>query len=233
MNTRKIKDGKTLATSLIMVSMLWGTGARAGEPGRGLSGQFEKDFLRMIINHHYCALRITELAAGTDLHREVQTTAGEGTSPTPGTASTPAKSRLEDIRSLARRNNRMQHEEILMAQGFLRKWYGISHAPQLDEDGRNLIQTLERAAAGAPFDHRFLEVFSRHHYVALTPSMTCVVASDPRHEELQRYCRSMVQAQLADIEEMRHLLNMEFNIPDYQPTRGICGVHSGSDRDAP
>ncbi|MFC0132970.1 DUF305 domain-containing protein [Massilia eurypsychrophila] len=185
----------------------------------------------MIINHHYCALRITELAAGTDVHRDPQTTSAQGTSPTPCTASTPAKSRMDDVKSLARRNNRMQREEIMMAQDFLRKWYDVTHQPQLDEEGRSMIYALERAPAGPQFDRKFLEVFSRHHYMALTPSMTCVVASDIRHEELQGYCRGMVQAQLADIEEMRHMLAATFNIADYQPIRGVRGLHTGSERE--
>lgn len=231
MNTDKLKTINAVLAGVLFVAMALPISATADEPGRGLTAQYEKNFLHMIIDHHYSALRITELAAGTDIHRDPQTTNAEGTSPTPGTASTPAKSRMDDIKSMARRNNRMQREEIMMAQSFLRKWYGISHEPQLDEEGRSMINTLEHTPAGAPFDHKFLEVFSRHHYMALRPSMTCVVASDIEHEELQRYCRGMVQAQLADIEEMRHMLASEFSIVDYQPTQGIRGVHTGSDRE--
>ncbi len=189
MNLHKLKKKSQLPPALALP-----LNATADEPGRGLTAQYEQDLLRMIINHHYSALRITELAAGTAVHRDPQTTATEGTSPTPGTASTPAKSRMDDVKSLARRNNRMQREEIMMAQSLLREWYGVTHQPQLDEEGRRMIHTLEHAAAGPQFDHTFLEVFSRHHYMALTPSMTCVAARDIRHEELQRYCRGMVQA---------------------------------------
>ena len=64
--------------------------AHADGPGRGATAQFEKNYLVFIINHHYSALRMTELAAGTDLTRDAQVVAPqEVTSPTPGFNATP------------------------------------------------------------------------------------------------------------------------------------------------
>ena len=37
----------------------------ADGPGRGFTAQFEIDFLKFTIDHHFGALRMTELAAGT------------------------------------------------------------------------------------------------------------------------------------------------------------------------
>ena len=54
---------KLLTTALIVGAC---APTLADEPGRGWSADFEKRYLRMIIDHHYSALRITELAAGTD-----------------------------------------------------------------------------------------------------------------------------------------------------------------------
>lgn len=34
------------------------------EPGRGLTAQFEIEFMKFTLDHHFAALRITELAAG-------------------------------------------------------------------------------------------------------------------------------------------------------------------------
>lgn len=220
----------TVGAVLLVTSLLPGVAA-ADEPGRGLTAEFETNFLKMIIDHHYSSLRITELAAGTAVHRSPQIKPDEGTAPTPGTAATPAKSTLQEVKSLARRNNRMQREEILMAQDFLKKWYGLSHAPQLDQEGRQMIALLEKVAAGPEFDHAFLEVFSRHHYMALTPGVNCIVASELRHDELHRYCEGMVHAQLNDIADMRDLLAKRFGIVDYQPTKGIRGTHSGGHRE--
>lgn len=61
--------------------------AHADGPGRGNTAQFERSYLVFIINQHYSALRMTELAAGTDPMRDAQVVAPqEGTSPTPGLA---------------------------------------------------------------------------------------------------------------------------------------------------
>lgn len=198
----------------------------ADEPGRGLTAPFEVHYLRFIIDHHYSALRMTELAAGTDIERDTAITMEEGAAPTPDTATTPAKASMDEIKSMARQGNRMQREEILKAQGFLNQWYGINHTPRLRKDGRAAIQVLEHAAPGEEFDHLFLEVFSRHHYNALEPSQTCIVASDIKHEELHRYCSQIVHAQTAAIENMRKLLSVQFEIHDYQPLKGIKGQHS-------
>lgn len=43
--------------------------AFANGPGRGATATFEKNYLVFIIDHHYSALRMTELAAGTDTQR--------------------------------------------------------------------------------------------------------------------------------------------------------------------
>ena len=55
----------TLALSCAAVAVV---GADA--PGRGLTAPFEREYLRFVIDHHFAALRITELAAGTDLTRD-------------------------------------------------------------------------------------------------------------------------------------------------------------------
>jgi hypothetical protein len=59
------------------------TTARADAPGRGLTAPFEVAFLKMAIDHHFAALRVTGLAAGTDATRDPELSPEEGTSPTP------------------------------------------------------------------------------------------------------------------------------------------------------
>lgn len=204
------------------------TASLADDPGRGLTAEFEKRYLRQIIDHHYSALRLTELAAGTDLHRDDGISPMEGTSPTPRTNPVQGKAASDDIKSMARANNRMQREEILKAQAFLRDWYGIIYNPRLTPDGQAQISVLEKAAPGRAFDHLYLEVLSRHHYMALGPSLDCQIASDLLHVTLHRYCSGIVHAQLNEIQEMREMLSKEFGIHDYQPLSGDRGRHSGT-----
>lgn len=204
--------------------------AQADGPGRGLTAQFEKEYLAFIIDHHYSALRMTELAAGTDEHRDMAIdNPNEGTSATPNTSATPAKAGAEQIKSMARQENRMQREEILTAQQYLQEWHGISHVPQLSPEGQQQIQLLEQAAAGPQFDQAFLETFSRHHYLALAPSQDCQVKADIQHDALIHYCEGIVRTQTRAINEMREQLCKKFNTCDYQPAPGIKGQHSSNE----
>lgn len=216
---------RLLTTSLIAAAS--GTSFADG-PGRGLTAEFEKRYLRNIIDHHYSALRITELAAGTDHQRDDDISPIEGTSPTPRTNPVQGKAGSDEIKSMARMNNRMQREEILTAQRFLRDWYGISYSPRLSPEGQAQITVLEKAPTGHGFDHLFLEVLSRHHYMALGPSADCQVAADQLHHALIRYCSAVVHSQIKDIQEMREMLSKEFGYHDYQPQSGERGRHSGN-----
>jgi uncharacterized protein (DUF305 family) len=198
----------------------------ADGPGRGLTAQFEIDFLKLTIDHHFGALRLTELAAGTDTKRNAEISPREGTSPSPEYPSTAAKALLDEVKSLARRNNRMQREEILTAQTFLREWYGITYEPRLTADALEAITHLEEAEPGKAFDIEFMEIFSRHHFMIVQAATACLVASELRHHELRRLCRGFVDNQISDIDEMRHLLCEQYGICDYQPLEGMEGRHS-------
>ena len=177
------------------------------------------------------ALRMTELAAGTDAVRDAALQSEEGTSPTPETVPVNAKAKADDLKSLARRNNRMQREEIGEAKQFLKNWYGVDYEPRLRPMARAQIAILERAPSGDEFDHLFMEVLSRHHFLAVIPSVTCQVSADVTHEPLRRYCSGIVHGQVNDISMMREMLCDRFSICDYVPIVGLKGRHSGADGD--
>lgn len=206
----------------VLVCGVLASAAHADAPGRGQTGDFEKAYLQFIIDHHYSALRITELAAGTDLQRDAPIdNPQEGTAPTPNTNSTPAKSSDDQIKSMSRQANRTQREEILKAQKFLRDWYGINYTPQLTAKGRQQIQELEQAPAGAEFDRTFLQTFSNHHYRALFPSLACQVKRDIAHDQLERYCSGIVHSQTNQINDMRKMLCDRFSVCDFVPTENL------------
>ncbi len=195
--------------------------AQADGPGRGSTAQFEKNYLVFIIDHHYSALRMTELAAGTDPMRDTQVVAPqEGTSPTPGFGATPAKASDDEIRSMARMGNREQREEIGRAQRFLHEWYGIHYQPQLTADGRRMIAMLEGTPAGAQFNRVFLRTFSGHHLSALAPSLHCTVKSDLNHDGLRRYCENIVVVQKNGINDMREILCKQYADCGFIPLTG-------------
>lgn len=202
--------------------------AKADGPGPGLTGPFERAYLRFIIDHHYAALRMTELAAGTLLQPPpAPVTPDDLTSPSPHFPPTDAKAASPELRSLARRNNRTQREEILMAQTFLQRWYNENYQPRLTSENQQRIDILENTAPGNSFDVEFSRVLSRHHFVALGPSLQCMVADDVTHIALERYCNNIIHGQVSDIDEMRHLLAQQYGIVDYQPLEGLEGKDSG------
>ena len=203
------------------VPFLGTASAHADGPGQGQTARFEVEFMQMAIDHHFAALRMTELAAGTDIQRDADINASEGTSPTPGFAATPAKSSQDDLKSMARRNNRMQREEIMTMQGFLRDWYGIQYMPRLRPENASQIALLERAQVGADFNQHFYKVFSRHHYTLMEPVNACMTGTDLAHEELRKECRNMWHSQISDIDMMRMELKKHYGIVDYQPFRNM------------
>ncbi len=227
------------ATALLAIVAAMPLAASANGPGQGLTARFEVEFMQMTIDHHFAALRMTELAAGTDLQRNPEISASEGTSPTTGFAASPAKATLDDLKSMARRNNRMQREEIMTLQRFLKDWYGIQYQPRVREENRAMIAILERAQPGADFNHLFYETFSRHHYTLMEPVNGCMTGTDLEHFELRRECRNMWHSQISDIDMMRNELKKHFNIVDYQPFKNLeplrgnngapRGQHSGND----
>lgn len=141
----------------------------ADQRGRGLTANFEVEFLKLVIDHHFSALRMTELAAGTDVTRSAEISPREGTAPTPGFPAATAKATLDDLKSLARRNNRMQREEIQELQARLQSWYGIAHEPTIQPESQAMLDVLDKAAPGSAFNHAFYEVFSRHHFTLMEP----------------------------------------------------------------
>ncbi|RIL07255.1 MAG: DUF305 domain-containing protein [Proteobacteria bacterium] len=225
--SRRHRCGVFLAAGSIIAAAILGLPQRAAseEPGAGLTASFEVRFLKSAIDHHFAALRMTELAVGTDAVRDSEISPDEGTAPTPAYPSSEAKSALEEIKSLARRNNRTQREEILMSQNMLRDWYGIDYEPRINAVNRERIALLEQASPGREFDHLFLEIFSRHHFIITVRGVECITSSDLDHDALRRMCRNIVEAQLNDVNEMRTLLCRVHGICDYVPVSGLKGRH--------
>lgn len=190
--------------------------AFAEEPGTGKTAHFEVHYLKMMIDHHYSALRMTELAAGTEMEITDQISPHDRVHPSPGFDATEPHAVLPDIKSMSRSANRMQREEILTAQKFLKDWYGMEHEPRLSTQAHKDIAKLD-ALQGAEFDKAFLETFARHHYQAAESSLQCLVARDLNHLDLRRYCDNILNAQVNEIDHMRDLACKHYQLCDIQP----------------
>ena len=127
------------------------------------------------------------------------------------------------IRSNARKANRTQREEIVDAQRMLREWYGVSHEPTLRDSGRQMIAVLEARAPGAAFEQAYLMLFSMHHFQIAQRPLECLAARELTHDDLRRYCRSIVDMQIQEIDEMRHMLCKQFGECGFIPFEGTAG----------
>ncbi len=166
----------------------------------------EVNYLEFTIDHHYSALRMTELAAGTSTVGSSSNFAG---APDVFTA-TPAKATDPIALDVATMANAGQRREITEAQGFLQTYYGISFMPSLQSIYDPLIATLDQASSGDAFNVVFLETFSGHHATLLPPSQTCISAAP--HADVRDYCASIVASQTRQIDGMRTELRDAYGI---------------------
>ena len=213
---------KTLV-NLLAGSLRVATGAMnatADAPGRGATLYFEIHYLTTMIDHHYSALRMTELAAGTEREVNAVISPDDRIQPSPDFAPTEPHAVHPGIKSIARVDNRVQREEILMAQDMLKKWYGIQHVPKLSAKAQRDIEMLD-SLQGIEFDKRFIRTMSRHHYMAAAASLSCLVARDLSHNDLRRYCQNILDAQVSDIDKMRHIGCDSYQLCDIQPQRPL------------
>ena len=194
--------------------------AFADQPGRGLTNQFEVYYLKTIIDHHYSSLRITELAAGTEYDITSVISSDDRVHPSPNFIATEPLADSTEIKSISRKNNRIQREEILLAQDVLRKLYGVKYEPRLTQKAQRNIQLLENVQR-AEFDIRFIEILSRHYYQAAVLSLNCLVAHDIAHRELQRYCQNVLDSRINDIDHMRELACTSYQRCDIQTQRPL------------
>ena len=166
----------------------------------------EADFLEFTIDHHFSALRITELAAGTAAVGSSSHFAGSPNA----FPSTPPQATDPVVLEVATAANAAQRMEIVDTQGMLENFYDVRYVPRMLSSQRQLVDALEAAPAGDPFNIAFLEIFSGHHATLLPPAREC--ASVAPHAEVRAMCANMVAAQTREIEEMRAHLASAYGI---------------------
>lgn len=165
-----------------------------------------EQYLRFTIDHHFSALRLTELAAGT---ASVGSTSNFAGAPDVFPASL-AKATDPVALQIATEANAAQRMEIIEGQNFLRTYYGIDFVPTLQPVFAPLIATLDAAASGNPFNIAFLETFTGHHASLIPPSQQCTTAAP--QPDVRDYCASIVESQTRQINQMRAELASVYGI---------------------
>lgn len=176
------------------------------------------NFLEFTIDHHFSALRMTELAAGTNVVGPTSGFAGSPVTypPTPAKGTDPV---VLDISTMANSN---QRGEILLSQYELQNHYGVSNfPPTVLPSGQAMIDQLTQVAPGDPFNILFLQLFSQHHASLMGPAEECA-ASSPQ-PDIRNMCQTMVKSQMAQIKEMQTELKNVYGISPV-PIPGSAGL---------
>ncbi len=147
--------------------------------------KFEINFLTMMIDHHYGAVKMAELCAGRTVHADLQ-------------------AMCDQIKT-------SQTAEIVTMQSWLQSWYGLNHDPMLDRKTARQVQYLS-TLNGAAFEKAFMAIMIRHHSMAVTMALDAL--NQAYHPELLNMAAMMLGAQGDEIAQMRIWLQQWYGILD-------------------
>lgn len=147
--------------------------------------RFEIDFLKSMIDHHFGAIKMSELCRGRTVHAELQAMCDNVTA--------------------------MQSAEIEKMRGRLRSWYGQDEEPSLTGSARRDVERLSRKT-GAEFEKDYMITLIEHHTMALKMGTECL--NEAYHPELLNMCAEMVAMQGDEIVQLRLWLMQWYGIND-------------------
>ena len=137
------------------------------------AANFEINFLTGMIDHHHMAVMMAEVCQQKAVHEQLE-------------------SLCDDIVA-------SQSQEIEMMQSWLQDWYGIGYEPEMKPGDMKMMERLE-ALPPQEFEVMFMEMMIRHHQKAIREAEKCL--DKAFHPELHRLCRSIIETQSAEIDQM-------------------------------
>lgn len=205
------------------VSLLALISAAAGAHAAPIMGYVnEQNFLEFAIDHHFSALRATELAAGTATVGSSSNFAG---SPISFLAS-PQKATNPIALDIAIDANASQRADIVMIQGFLNTYYGIpNYPPVILPSNQGMLDMLEATPSGDPFNVAFLQMFIEHHLELLPAAQEC--SSVAPHADVRSMCSTMVNMQTQEIAVMQAELRNTYGINPVPEPGGLGLILAG------
>lgn len=179
--TRRAFVGMCSAALLCLSSIAFSAGPA---PERD-QARFEIDFLKTMIDHHFGAIKMSELCKGRTVHAELQ-------------------AMCDSIIA-------MQSAEIEEMRGWLRSWYGQDEEPSLTGRARRDVERLSRLT-GAEFEKAYMTMMIEHHSTALKMGIECL--NEAYHPEMINKCAEMVGMQGDEIAQLRLWLMQWYGIND-------------------
>jgi uncharacterized protein (DUF305 family) len=179
-----------------VIALAGGAPLRASGPAPTQSqSTYEVRFMTSMIDHHSMAVIMGEMCLDKAVH--------------------------EELRTLCSTIVATQTEEIQTMQSWLAIWYGISYAPQMTAGMQAQMDELA-ALSGAEFETMFLKMMIRHHWKAVVMGSACIDRA--YHPELVSLCANIVEAQTAEITQMRAWLCQWYGICDYGPKGAVAAT---------
>lgn len=179
--TRRAFAGMCSAALLCLSSIAFSAGPA---PERD-QARFEINFLKQMIDHHFGAIKMSELCKGRTVHAELQ-------------------AMCDNVIA-------MQSAEIEKMRGWLRSWYGQDEEPSLTGQARRDVERLSRLT-GAEFEKAYMITLIEHHAMALMMGADCL--QEAYHPEMLNMCAEMVAMQGDEIVQLRLWLMQWYGIND-------------------
>jgi uncharacterized protein (DUF305 family) len=154
--------------------------------------QYEIKFMTGMIDHHQMAIEMAQVCVERAIH--------------------------EELREMCLNIITTQRQEQQTMQGWLQDWYGINYQPQMNPGMMNQIEQLKRYYS-TEFEIKFMQEMIRHHYRAVIEGAHCVERA--YHEELIAMCQDIVEAQTAEIKQMRDWLCTWYQLCNWGPKGAV------------
>lgn len=179
--TRRAFASMCSAVLLLFASV----GSAAGPAPERDQRRFEIEFLKSMIDHHYGAVKMSELCKGRTVHAELQ-------------------AMCDSIIA-------NQTAEIEKMRGWLRSWYGEDEEPSLTGRSRRDVERLARLT-GAEFEKAYMTMMIEHHSMAAKMAIDCL--NEAYHPEMLNMCAMMLGMQGDEIVQLRIWLQQWYGIND-------------------
>jgi len=153
------------------------TSGMAGMGGTPTSGDYDRDFIDMMVPHHQAAIDMAKVAQAHATHAE--------------------------LKSLADAIISAQEGEIAQMKGWRKAWYGSDQIPagMGSHQMAGMDVDLNQLAAANPFDRAFIDAMMPHHQSAIT--MAQEAQTKAMHQEIRDLAGRIVADQQREIDQMR------------------------------
>ena len=150
--------------------------------------QYEVRFMTAMIDHHAMAVMMAQMCIDKAIHPELVDMCNEIIA--------------------------AQTQEIATMQTWLLQWYGVSYQAQTTQ---GMQQHMERMAdlSAEEFEIAFMKSMIRHHWKAVVRASGCIDRA--YHEALVTMCADIVEAQVAEITQLRTWLCDWYGVCNYGP----------------